>query len=83
MADDTRKPEYIMVPIEPPPGLIDSMCMRWRHDFGMVLPDDYRSTWGVTSGMTEAERNSLRADMRKVYEEVVGTGFWTWRRDNA
>ena len=44
----------------PDPKLIDSMCMRWRHDFGLL---------------NDKEKDSLRSKMSQVWEEVVGLGF--------
>lgn len=57
---------------EPDPLLIDSMCMRWRHDFGLQRDADDQ----LSSGLTDAERDSLRSSMRQLWEEVVGHGFY-------
>lgn len=56
----------------PDPLLIDSMCMRWRHDFG--LQRDVNEP--LSSGFTDAERDSLRRSMRPLWDEVVGRGFY-------
>lgn len=58
--------------VEPDPRLIDSMCMRWRHDFGLDRHDDNP----LSAGLTESERLALRSAMRQVWEEVVGLGFY-------
>ena len=42
--------------------LIDSMCMRYRHDFGIIRNED--------------EKNNLRTTMKQIWEEVVGLGFY-------
>lgn len=44
------------------PKLIDSMCLRYRHDFGLI--DD------------ETVKKSLRITMTQLWEEVVGIGFY-------
>ena len=56
----------------PDPLLIDSMCTRWRHDFGLQRSADDP----LSSGFTDAERDSLRRSMRQLWEEVVGLGFY-------
>ena len=47
--------------------LIDSMCMTWRHDFGLDAIDvDFENPF--SSGMTELERNCLRQQMSQLVE---------------
>lgn len=46
---------------EPDPALIDSMALRYRHDFGLL---------------DEQTKNSIRTTMRQLWEEVVGLGFY-------
>lgn len=41
--------------------LIDSMAMRYRHDFGLL---------------SENEKNGIRVIMTQLWEEVVGLGFY-------
>ena len=65
------------LPKEPPPGLLESMATRLRHDFGLDADD----TSPMASGFTEREREILLNDMRKVYEEVSGHGFYKWPKD--
>ena len=48
--------------LTPPDELLVSMAMRFRHDFGLL--EDY-------------QRAALIAQMRQVYEEVIGTGFYS------
>jgi hypothetical protein len=45
----------------PDPKLIDSMCMRYRHDFGLL--DDFH-------------KKSIRTTMIQLWEEVAGVGFY-------
>lgn len=59
------------LPKEPPPGLIDSMCLRYAHDFGL----DKNPASPISSGWTETEREALRRTMRQLYEEVAGYGY--------
>lgn len=47
--------------ITPDPKLIDSMALRYRHDFGLL---------------TENEKASIRTIMTQLWEEVVGIGFY-------
>jgi hypothetical protein len=46
---------------KPDPLLIDSMAMRYRHDFGLL---------------NENEKNTVRIIMTQLWEEVVGKGFY-------
>jgi len=48
-------------PIKPDHKLIDSMSMRYRHDFGLLGED---------------EQNAIRTTMKQIWEEVVGLGFY-------
>jgi hypothetical protein len=43
------------------PKLIDSMALRYRHDFGLL---------------EENEKESIRTTMKQLWEEVVGNGFY-------
>lgn len=63
-----------MLPKDPPPGLLNSMAMRLRHDFGIDADDNSP----MSSGFTEQEREVILNDMRKLYEEVSGHGFFKW-----
>jgi len=68
-----------LVPVDPPPGLLVSMAMRLHHDFGV----DARAMGVIKTGWTDAERAALLGDMRKLYEEVVGLGFYHPDREEA
>jgi hypothetical protein len=46
---------------QPDPQLIDSMAMRYRHDFGFL---------------DEKHKESIRITMKQLWEEVVGLGFY-------
>lgn len=46
---------------------VDAMCMTWRHDFGL---DKRHGPFGY-SGMTEDERDALRAQMGQLYEHYI------------
>ena len=63
------------LPKEPPAGLLWSMAMRLRHDFGLDADDNSP----MACGFTPAEREVMLADMRKLYEEVSGHGFFRWK----
>lgn len=55
---------------KPTPEFIDSMCMTWRHDFGLVRGDaTHAGYYGI--GMTEAEREGLRNSMRQIWEHCI------------
>ena len=45
----------------PDPKLIDSMAMRYRHDFGLL---------------SESEKESIRITMKQIWEETAGIGFY-------
>lgn len=48
--------------------LLDSMCMRYRHDFGLL---------------EEKEKEAIRVTMTQVWEEVVGLGFYKYKQSFA
>lgn len=49
-------------------NIIDSMCMTWRHDYGLYKADDDDS---ISSGMTTAERESLRRRMAQLHAHHI------------
>ena len=53
---EETKPE-----LQPDPQLIDSMAMRYKHDFGFL---------------DEKHKESIRTTMKQLWEEVVGLGFY-------
>lgn len=63
------------LPKEPPPGLLVSMAMRYRHDFGLNAMDDHGP---IAVGVSPSEREYILNLMRKYYEEVSGHGFYQW-----
>jgi hypothetical protein len=50
----------------PDSKLIDSMAMRYRHDFGLL---------------DEEEKEAIRTTMKQIWEEVVGLGFYKEDKD--
>jgi hypothetical protein len=60
------------LPKEPPPGLLESMALRYRHDFGLRAEDN---DWPVLAGVTEKEREAILRLMRQLYDEVAGYDF--------
>ncbi len=69
----------VTIPTTPPRALLVSMAMRLYHDFSLDKPDlgEGVTTFGIC-GFTQREREVVLADMAKVYEEVVGKGFYHW-----
>lgn len=63
------------LPKEPPPGLLVSMAMRYRHDFGLNAEDD---DGPIAVGVTPKQREAILSMMRKYYDEVAGNGFYRW-----
>ena len=53
--------------MKPDPKLIDSMAMRYRHDFGLL---------------DRNEQDSIRTTMTQLWEEVVGIGFYKINKTN-
>jgi hypothetical protein len=53
--------QHVCVSINPSPVLIDSMCVRYRHDFGLLC---------------DRVKDSIRITMRQLHEEVVGKGYY-------
>jgi membrane protease subunit (stomatin/prohibitin family) len=61
---------------ENPDDLINGMCMTWRHDFGLDRPSANKDGiigWsdGLAMGMTSAERDGLRMQMRQLYQHHI------------
>lgn len=76
-----RPPEgWILVPIRPPEELLMSMAI--RQDHGLGVPGYYdQDFFGAEKVSHHARVQIALDDMRKVYEEVVGEGFY--KPDNA
>ena len=71
--------DCILVPINPPEGLLMSMAIRYDHGLGWPGYYDQYPKWeGCThSRMVE----STLTTMSQLYEEVVGKGFYSVDRD--
>ncbi len=54
----------VRAPVEPPSGLLVSMAICLNHGFG------------APGYLTDIQKNSMLSDMRKLYDEVVGHGYW-------
>ena len=65
--------KFSLVPTTPTKELLNSMGLRYRHDFGLDRQEDSNM---LTCGVTDEERESIRTTMRQLHEEVVGTGFY-------
>lgn len=59
---DKRNEMLDVIPTKPDPKLIDSMCLRYRHDFGLIEDENVKK--------------GLRSIMTQLWEEVVGLGFY-------
>lgn len=65
----------IQIPKEPPIGLLMSMAVRLDHALGH--PGYYDENFFSSHGVTHARRVEVALEnMRKVYEEIVGEGFY-------
>ena len=54
--------------MKPDPKLIDSMAIRYRHDFGLL---------------DQNQKDSIRVTMTQLWEEVVGLGFYKTEKTNT
>jgi len=50
--------------------IIDSMCMTFRHDYGLVISEDDRM-YSIMSGMTENERKALWRSMAQIFDNDI------------
>lgn len=63
------------LPKEPPIGLLMSMALRLDH--GLGCPGYYDQEFLAMPGVSHARRVEVALEnMRKVYEEIVGEGFY-------
>lgn len=53
----------VEVPVCPSLGLLHSMAMRYRHDFGLL---------------SDKQKDIIIVMMRQIHEEVVGKGFYKY-----
>jgi len=51
--------------------IINSMCMTYRHDFGLILSEQEKKDYPLNSGMTKAEQAALWNDMRKIFDNDI------------
>ncbi len=72
---------YVLVPVEPTPGLLMSMAMRSDHALG--CPGYYDQLMFKVPGHVDHQRmlDAAIADARKQHQEVVGTGFYAPERE--
>lgn len=74
MAESELK-DWVLVPREPPEELLMSMAI--RHDHALGIPGYYdQEFFGAERVSHEARLRAALRDMRKIYEEVVGGGFY-------
>ena len=69
---DKNKTVTLTLPVNPPKGLLVSMAMRMDHSFGL----EQQEMIGFKVGLSKNEKIQLLKDMRRVYEEIIGTGFY-------
>ena len=50
--------------------IINSMCLTFRHDYGLVISEDDRM-YTLNSGMTEREREALFNDMAQIFDHDI------------
>lgn len=51
--------------------IITGMCYTWRHDYGLNKEPNSEFLGLITSGMTDAERESLYSSMAQLYEHHI------------
>lgn len=74
----------VLVPIKPTIGLLMSMAI--RHDHGLGIPGYYDQAFQLkaSNGVTHARRLECAiAEMSKLHEEVVGTGFYSPEKEDG
>lgn len=70
------------IPVEPTPGLLMSMAVRYDHALGMPGFYDQTLFGKKVSDIDHAERlRQAISTMRQLHEEVVGTGFYKPERE--
>lgn len=66
--------DVVTIPVNPTDGLLMSMALRYDHGLGLAGYYDQFPRW---EGDTHEKRLAATiSDMRKIHEEVVGTGFY-------
>lgn len=72
--------DSVMVPKEPSEGVLASMAIRYDH--GLGVPGYYdQPVFGAENGGHKRRMESTVSTMRKLYEEVVGAGFYSRERE--
>ena len=59
--------------LKPSDELIESMCLRYDHSFGMPSNKQFM---GIPINLTDRQKDSIRSTMRQLWEEVAGVGFY-------
>jgi len=73
----SSKPEqsgWKLVPKEPSRGRLISMAIRHNHAF-LINPDPSATWW--SSGVKPEHRESILRNMKQLYEEAIGEGFYS------
>lgn len=50
--------------------IINSMCLTFRHDYGLVISEDERM-YSLNSGMTKLEQEALYRDMSQIFDNDI------------
>ena len=50
--------------------IINSMCLTFRHDYGLVISEDERM-YTINSGMTKHEQEALYRDMAQLFDNDI------------
>lgn len=75
-SDHVGMRERVALPVEPPPGLLMSMAIRYDH--GLGCPGYYdQSFFGAEKISHEKRLESALTTMRQLYDEVAGYGFYS------
>ncbi len=61
--------------------IINSMCLTFRHDYGLVISEDERM-YSLSSGMTELERQGLFTTMSQVFDHHFANSLEEYRKVN-
>lgn len=69
---------HVLVPKTPSRGMLISMALREDHSFCAPVQE----IGGITLGLSQAERESRLRTMARIYEEIVGAGFYREDRED-
>lgn len=83
--------KYAIIPLDPSPKLLNSMAMRMDHSFcspqsltdeeiekARQQDDDFAMKLTASTCMTSAEKEQVLKDMARLYDEIVGRGFYRY-----